>query len=261
MRKTLTLLLALFVALCLAACGTTDAPAQPEVTNTPLPMRSATPTPTPDPTATPPAAEQQGETIQASGGTGGWSALHAEYRKRFDADIEAFNTGTDTAMLAMKLTKGEVDLAFTATFFGPGTEASVKSLFETFGLRDVTYTEQNDTATAEGTDSNGAPVKIALQYDGGNTAAVYYTLNGELSMELSLCVTDEYAAKLYKSYDADNPQTVCGIVKPNGDVWLGVEKKVLEGTLYQNEAAAADVAFATGLPESYTYINGVLTRY
>lgn len=259
MKRMYCLLLALIMALCLAACGEKEPPAAPEAANTPLPMRTeeAEPMPEPAPESTP---EPTAEPTPESGGKSDWSALYAEYRKRFDADIEAFNTGTDTAMLAMKLTKGEVDLAFTATFFEPDAEDSVKNLFETFGLRDVTYTEQGDTATAEGTDSNGAPVNITLQYDGGNTAAVTYTLNGELSMALSLCVMDEYAAKLYKSYDADNQQTVCGIVKPNGDVWLGVEKKVLEGTLYQNEAAAADVAFATGLPESYTYIGGVLTK-
>lgn len=265
MKRTLCLLLALCITLCCAACGGVGEPApQPEATGTPLPMRSATPEPeiekTPEPEPTPSPAEQPAETPQASGGTGGWSALYTEYQKRFTADIEAFNTGTDTALIALKLTKGEVDLAFTAAFFEADAATSVKMLFEMFGLHDVTYAEQGDTAVAEGTDAEGAPVKIELKFDGGNTAAMYYHMNGELSMELSLCVTDDHAAKLYKSYEADNPQTLCAIVRPNGDVWMGVDATVLDGTLYQNEAAASAPSFATALPENYTYIGGVLTK-
>jgi len=266
MKKMLIVLIVIVFVVAVAACGspakqevpTEEQPAvqeaekQPEAVDEDHPEAEVSDEPQQE--------EEPSEEAAQPKGTGSWMELFTEYQKRFTEDIEAFNSGTDTAMLALKLMRGEIDLAFTGSFFDPTAEDSVKMVFEMFGMQDVSYTEQGDTAAAEGTDSEGVPTKFELRYDGGNTAVLYYYTDGELATELSLCVTDDYAAKMYKSFEADDPMTVCGIVKPNGDVWIGVDTKALDGTLYQNEAAAADPSFVTSLPEHSTYIDGVLTE-
>ncbi|MDL2238516.1 hypothetical protein LJC56_11955 [Christensenellaceae bacterium OttesenSCG-928-K19] len=266
MKKLLIVLIVIVFAVAAAACGS---PAKEEPAVEEQPAAQATEQQPETAEEDPPEAEASDEPQQEEEpneeapqpkGTGSWMELFTEYQKRTTEDIEAFISGTDTAMLALKLMKGEIDLAFTASFFDPTAEDSVKMVFEMFGLQDVSYTEQGDTATAEGTDSEGVSTKFELRYDGGNTAVLYYYTDGELKTELSLCVTDDYAAKMYKSYEADNPETICAILKPNGDVWLGADTKVLDGTLYQNEAAAADPSFVTSLPEHSTFIGGVLTE-
>ncbi|MDL2236491.1 hypothetical protein LJC56_01460 [Christensenellaceae bacterium OttesenSCG-928-K19] len=265
MKKLLIVLSVIVFVVAVAACGS---PAKEEPPTEEQPAAQATEQseaaevepPEAEASDEPQQEEAPGEEAAQAKGTGSWMELFTEYQERTTEDIEAFISGTDTAMLALKLMKGEVDLAFTGSFFDPTAEDSVKMVLEMFGLQDVSYTEQGDTASAEGTDAEGVPTKFELRYDGGNTAVLYYYTDGELETELSLCVTDDYAAKMYKSYETDNPETICAIVKPNGDVWLGTDTKVLDGTLYQNEAAAADPSFVTSLPAHSTFIDGVLTE-
>ncbi|MDL2238349.1 hypothetical protein LJC56_11095 [Christensenellaceae bacterium OttesenSCG-928-K19] len=262
MKKLLIVLIVIAFIVAATACGN-PAKEEPHTEKQTTAQQSETAEvepPEAEPSDEPQQEDAPSEETPQPKGTGSWMELFTEYQKRTTEDIEAFISGTDTAMLALKLMKGEVDLAFTASFFDPTAEDSVKMVFEMFGLQDVSYTEQGDTAIAEGTDTEGIPTKFELRYDGGNTAVLYYYTDGELVTEFSLCVTDDYAAKMYKSYEADSPETICAIVKPNGDVWLGTDTKVLDGTLYQNEAVASDPSFVTSLPEHSTFIGGALTE-
>jgi len=213
-----------------------------------------------------PDGKEDSSNASGSGGSGStgkadfnnWPDLFKEYQVRFLDNTTAFSEDEETGLLMLTLLAGDIDLAFTNAFFGPDAETGTAMAFEMFGGENITYSESGDTAVVEA-DFDGTREKYEVQYAGGNTAVMKQYMDGELISELSLCVTDEYAAKMYKCYTPDAEQTVCAIVNPKGDIWLGVDQTVLDGTLYQNAAAAADTTFATSLPESHTYIDGKYT--
>lgn len=189
-----------------------------------------------------------------------WNALFSEYNRRSMNDTEAFFTDPSSVMLALEMMAGEIELSHTNSFFQPDAAAATTMVLSFFGMSDIVYTEQGDMAIAEAVKSDGMPIKYEVRFDGGNTAILYCYAQGELQSELSLCVADGYAAKVFKDHSKDKPQTLCAIFASNGDVWLGIDAAVLEGTLYQNAAAAEDPSFTTSLSEYYTYIDGVLSQ-
>lgn len=262
MKKILSGILGFILILCLAACGGTaqsaSSAAVPEASQ-PAAQPPASETPESVVETAPPSSASVPEAAPAVDFSS-WNALFTEYNDRMMNDTEAFTSDPDVGFAALTLLDGEIDLSYTSAFFQPDAEGSVTMVLEMFGLTDVTYTEQGNTATAEGVDSSGLQVKFELCYDGVNTAVLLCYEGGAQQSELSLCVTGGYAAKMYKDYNVDAPETVCAIVKPNGDVWMGIDTQVLEGTLYQNSEAAEDPAFTEGLPEHYSYVDGVLTK-
>lgn len=263
MKKMLSGFLILTLVLCLCACGSpveSTPPAAEPTASLPAPQPPASEAPASAAAEEAPSSEAPASEAAPSGDFENWNALFTEYSNRMMNDTDAFTSDPDVVFAALSLFAGEIELSYTNVFFQPDAESGTTMVLEMFSMTDVSYTEQGDTATAEAINSKGQPVKFEVRYDGGNTAVMFYYVDGVLQSELSLCVTDEYAAKMCKEYDEDSPETVCAIVKPNGDVWLGIDTRILEGSLYQNGAAAEDPAFTESLPEHYSYIDGALTK-
>lgn len=264
MKKTVSGILILSLALCLAACGSPAKSAPSEAAPAPPPSTVQPPVSEAAASELPESeAAEEAPSSEAPAPTGdfnSWNELVVEYNDRIMNDTSDFTSDPNVGMAALSLLAGEIELAYTTAFFQPGAESAVTIALGIFSLTDVQYTESEDSATAEAVNSRGQPVKFEVHYGGGNTAVMNYYLDGALLSELSFCVTDGYAAKMYKEFDESSPQTICAIVRPNGDVWMGIDNKVLEGTLFQNSAAAEDPAFAEGLPEHYSYVGGVLTK-
>ncbi|MDL2254393.1 hypothetical protein LJC49_10075 [Ruminococcaceae bacterium OttesenSCG-928-I18] len=260
MKKTLSLALCALLLFGLAACGgtaqNTSPAAAPEASQPAAPPPASESAPVEETPSSSASVPEAAPAVDFES----WNALFTEYNNRMMNDTSAFTSDADVGFAALTLLGGEIELSYTNSFFQPDAEASTTVVLEMFGLTDVTYTEQGDMATAEGVDSGGLPVKFELHYDGANTAVLLCYEGDVLQSELSLCVTGDYAAKMYKDYDGDDPETVCAIVKPNGDVWMGADTQVLEGSLYQNGEAAEDPAFTKGLPEHYSYVDGALAK-
>ena len=253
MKKILAIVMAMILACMLAGCGAGPEEASPDLAGGNAVSGEEK---SPD-------GKEDSSNASDSGGSGStgktdfnnWPDLFKEYQVRFLDNTTAFSEDEETDLLMLTLMAGDIEIAFTSAFFGPDAETGTAMVFEMFGGENITYSESGDTAAAEA-DFDGTREKYEVQYDGGNTAVMKQYMDGELISELSLCVTKEYAAKMYKRYTPDAEQTVCAIVNPKGDIWLGVDQAVLDGTLYQNAAAAADTKFATNLPETHTYIDG-----
>ncbi|MDL2254280.1 hypothetical protein LJC49_09495 [Ruminococcaceae bacterium OttesenSCG-928-I18] len=263
MKRQLSWMLILVLVLCLAACDGPVESTPPAVESEALqsagqPAADEAPASTSTEEAMSPEAHASAEV--PTGNFESWNALFTEYNNCIMNDTEAFTSDPDVGIAALTLLAGEIELSYTNVFFQPDAESGTSMVLEMLSMTDVSYTEQGDTASAEAVNSSGLLEKYEVRYGGGNTAVMFYYVDGALQFELSLCVTDDYSAKMYKEYDDDSPETICAIVKPNGDVWMGIDTQILEGTLYQNGAAAEDAGFTEGLPEHFSYIDGVLTK-
>lgn len=189
--------------------------------------------------------------------TKSWETLYNAFSEAYEKDSERF-TGHEavgmTEMLASMC--GDVDLAFTTTFFTDASTAEM--MYGFFGWEDVKYTESGDAASITARGEDGATVHDTLRYSGTNAAELQTDPTGSeysTAYTLSICLTDDYWAKSYSSAE----QTIRVVGYANGVFCLGIGPGGDYLSLYENPGAAADSSFATGMEQVWTLDGDTLT--
>ncbi len=191
-----------------------------------------------------------------------WSSFYAYYTERFNKGyehMEDLSEDLGATMIFMDLIAGEIDLAFTATFFDKDATTALGIAFSMFGYEDVKYQESGDTAGVTMKDKEGKEVVQTLRYDGNNSAEFTSTTDGTLEFSLSIAVTDDYVAKTYTKGDLS--YGMHAVIYENGDLSIGVNDSATDAlSLYKNTDAAKDSNFISKMEKQLVIENGKVVK-
>ena len=185
-----------------------------------------------------------------------WEQLYNAYADVAGDTYDAYSEKDTTFTSVLNLLYGDIDLAFTNSFFSENAETSVELGFSILGGTSVDYTESGETATVTFVNSDSEKHKYELTYSGKTAQLVSYT-NDVKEYEMSICVNTEFWAKTYTNGDVD----LHIVAYANGDTYMDINHSptAASATLLKNESAAANPSFATEMTDKYQLVGGVFT--
>ena len=155
------------------------------------------------------------------------------------------------------LSAGDSALMYTSLFFDSDT-TYLESLYEMFEYEILNYEQNQDQASITVKSSSGDEYIYELMYDEASISAVVYTYyNGTLTEIVSICETDEYYAKTFWS---EYGEVVEAVYYKSGDLYMGWDEYATQegDILYKNPEYPKSESFIYSLPNTLTYIDGVV---
>ncbi len=186
-----------------------------------------------------------------------WETFYNSFNAAYNEDSDRFSDREDVDLDGvLALLSGDIDLAFTSTYFSESASSTVPMTYGFFGWTDAQYNQSGDTASVTATGEDGT-LTHELTYSKGNAAKFRSVSSDGTECTLTVCLTDQYWAKSYMSADSE----VRAVGYKDGSFYLGTGSG--GGTLlslYDNPNAAADPSFVTGMNKVWELKDGQLTK-